>query len=326
MQILRSIKKPHLRVVIGIIVSAASAAIALASVELDLLVAAATEIDLALACVAIVLSTVEVGVRAERWRLLLRPMAHLSLVSAYGLLAVGHLLNAVMPARLGDLARIVITGRRYGVSKASILGTVAVERGADVSVLGLALVVAGSAGYNAPDPYLAFITAISLVAVAVLMWTLSSHSAVATSRLLAAARGYLQRFAAGGRSLLDPRLAVQVLLMTVASFALAVAIMLTGAQAAGLEMPPWQAALVIAAVTLSTAIPAGPASIGPYELIGLAVLTSLGHPPAPSLLAVATVHAVAVLTPASVGLAALWSMRVEPIWKQHHEPSSVDDR
>ena len=73
----------------------------------------------------------DVTLRALRWRGLLAPIARLRLPTVAASLLVGYLANNILPARLGELVRSHHLGDRTGVSRASILGTVVVERVVD---------------------------------------------------------------------------------------------------------------------------------------------------------------------------------------------------
>lgn len=75
--------------------------------------------------------------RALRWQVLLRPVRAFRPTELFAVLSVGYLVNNVFPARLGEIARAVMIGDRSGVSKTSVLATVAVERMFD----GLALLL-----------------------------------------------------------------------------------------------------------------------------------------------------------------------------------------
>ena len=52
-----------------------------------------------------------------------------------GYLLVGYLANNILPARLGELVRSHYLGDREGISRASALGTVVVERVVDTAVV-----------------------------------------------------------------------------------------------------------------------------------------------------------------------------------------------
>ncbi len=74
--------------------------------------------------------------KAVRWRLLFYP-SHSRLAVRTCLLAllVGQLANKLLPARLGDLARVYVIGERAKISKALALATTVVEKAMDSVVL-----------------------------------------------------------------------------------------------------------------------------------------------------------------------------------------------
>ena len=200
------------------------------------------------------------------------------------------------------------------MSRASVLGTIAVERASDAGLLGLAVAVGVLVGFRQLAPTVGFLllaTAIA-VAVAAAAFLVLRRDRVVATRI----GGYLHhhgaRFWAGASGLRSWRDRAAWAALTVTSYVLTVLIFTTVASAVGLSLPVWQAALAMAAVTLSTAIPAGPASIGTYEFVGMTVLVSVGLPAEQSLLCVALVHAVVVVPPSLIGLVAMWWLNVRP--------------
>src|SRR5207237_1064968 len=69
------------------------------------------------------------------WQRLLRPIAAVRYVPMLGYLLIGYVANNVLPARLGELIRVHYLGDREGISRASALGTVVVERVVDLVVV-----------------------------------------------------------------------------------------------------------------------------------------------------------------------------------------------
>ena len=316
--------RPWLRASVGVAVSAAFLAVTTARVDIDLLGEAWASVSYASLAVALAISAAEVFVRAIRWRLLLAPSLHIGLGSSLGFLSIGHLANAILPARLGDVARAVLTGGHTHSSRATVLGTIAVERIADAALLGLAATAGVLVGYGALTPAVVALAALGAAAflIAAAFALLLRRQAVQLTRVGGLLATHGRRFVAGGAALRTPGALARVVSLTVASFGLAVTIMFIVTDAVGLSMPIWQAALVVAAVTLSTAIPAGPASIGTYEFAGTMVLTAMGHPAEASLLAVGLVHMIATLVPAGMGLASMWAMGITPIrWTAPQRPS-----
>jgi uncharacterized protein (TIRG00374 family) len=306
---------PIVRPLIGILISLAFVAVTLTRVDLALLGETLARVDLGLLALAMVISFAEVAVRAVRWVILLRPMARPQLLVAFGHLSIGHLANAVLPARLGDVTRAYLAGGQFGASRVSVFGTIAVERIADAALLGIAAGVGILVGYTDLTPAFVVLAVFGagFVAIALLVFLALDRELIGSTRIAGLVRMYVGRFAAGAAALRNGPSLAAVASLTILSFGLAVAIMHTVAGAGGLSVAVWQSALIVAAVTLSTAIPAGPASLGTYEFVGVSVMTSMGLPAEPSLLAVALVHGVATIVPASMGLVAMWSMGLRRI-------------
>src|SRR4029078_3704979 len=80
--------------------------------------------------------------------------------------------------------------------------------------------------------------------------------------------------------------------------------------AVGLHLTLIEAAIVMAALALSTAIPAAPASVGTYEFIGLTGLVQLGAPPDAALASVLIVHVFATVPSALAGLVSTWILHI----------------
>ncbi len=86
------------------------------------------EVDLGWLLTALAAYWLALTLRSWRWRIILAPVRRLPLGHvAYGLL-VGYAANYLLPARLGELVRANFLGRRYGVSRLSVIGTIVVER------------------------------------------------------------------------------------------------------------------------------------------------------------------------------------------------------
>lgn len=316
------------RATVGFGTSAVLLVATASAVDPQLLARAWGRIGFGLIVVAAVLSILEVNVRAVRWRLLLLRLVPVSHRDALAYLCLGHLANAILPARLGDVARVLVTGTRLRTPRSSVLGTIAVERISDTALLGIAVSVAVLIGFRQFAPAVAAILAAGAMAaaVAVVALVLLRRNGIGTTR----AGGFLRiqgsRFWEGAAGLRTARQMTAWVVLTIGSFSLTVVIFSLITWAVGLSMPIWQAALVIAAVTLSTGIPAGPASIGTYEFVGMTVMVSMGFGAEPSLLSVALVHAVAVIPASLVGLGAMWWFGIRPHVPRVSVQSPATDR
>ena len=77
------------------------------------------------------------ALKAVRWQYLLKHMKPVRLGRVFSAEVIGHMANAILPLRLGELARAYLLGQKEGISKVSTLATVAVARVFD----GLALLL-----------------------------------------------------------------------------------------------------------------------------------------------------------------------------------------
>ncbi|KMY68299.1 hypothetical protein AAU61_00915 [Desulfocarbo indianensis] len=66
--------------------------------------------------------------RAKKWQLILEHLKPVSLASCLGYSFVGCAGNAVLPARLGELVRAFLCGRREGAAATAVLSTIVLER------------------------------------------------------------------------------------------------------------------------------------------------------------------------------------------------------
>jgi glycosyltransferase 2 family protein len=66
--------------------------------------------------------------RAQRWRILLRPVADVPLGPAFSTTAIGFAATSVLPLRLGELIRPALLARRVGFGVSAALSSVVLER------------------------------------------------------------------------------------------------------------------------------------------------------------------------------------------------------
>ena len=77
-------------------------------------------------------------IRAYRWKLILFPVkSDVSFIKLFYSYNIAYFANVFLPARLGELLRVIITGREESISKRTILGTLFVERVFDIFGMGL---------------------------------------------------------------------------------------------------------------------------------------------------------------------------------------------
>ena len=84
---------------------------------------------------AVAMYLVSVYFRSLRWTVMLRHLKPVGVVRLYPVVVVGYMANNLLPMRLGELVRSYYVGEREGISKASALATVFVERVFDALTL-----------------------------------------------------------------------------------------------------------------------------------------------------------------------------------------------
>lgn len=91
-----------------------------------------------LAAVFFISPTINVGMRALRWKLLLNPSGRVSIAGCFSATSIGLMANNVLPARIGEFVRAYALGRREQVPTGTAFGGLFMERMLDgFAVIGL---------------------------------------------------------------------------------------------------------------------------------------------------------------------------------------------
>ncbi len=73
--------------------------------------------------------------RARRWKAIITPVRKISVTSAMANVTIGMMLNNVLPARAGELGRVMLLSKTEKISSASVLSALIIERLLDGYVL-----------------------------------------------------------------------------------------------------------------------------------------------------------------------------------------------
>jgi uncharacterized protein (TIRG00374 family) len=253
--------------------------------------------------------------RVARWRAMFPGPERPGFMPTFWALVLGLFANNVLPARLGEIARMAALSRETGLRRTQVITTIAVERVFDLAALGLIalvtlpLVPSGSLRRN-----LWIACAVIFVAVFGIMLGVASARArslgerlVRRLPVIGGARGErtVASLRAGLDSLHDKRVLAIVMGWSLASWtALGVSnyfvlsMFDTGA--------PWHAAvLALLATNLAMVVPSSAASIGVFEVAARASLTAYGVPAALALSFGLVLHAVNIIPTLPLGAAAL---------------------
>jgi uncharacterized protein (TIRG00374 family) len=264
---------------------------------------------------ALVMVCVGVLLRVERWRWMFSAAERPGFVVTLWALVIGLFANNVLPARLGELARMAALSRETGLRRTQVLTTIAVERVFDVAALALLgaltvpLMPSGSLRRNLTIAIVVIFVALCclLVAIASRRVRRGVESIVRRLPVVGGDRGErtARSLRAGVESLRDRRTLAIVMGWSLGSWvALAVSnwfvlqMFDTGA--------PWHAAVIsVLATNLAMVVPSSAASIGVFEIAARSSLTAYGVPAALALSFALVLHAINILPTLPLGAAAL---------------------
>jgi uncharacterized protein (TIRG00374 family) len=297
-----------LRAIGGIAVSVVALWIVLQGVDLEATADVLRSADPRWIGVGVVFVMTDLLFRGLRWQRLVHPIKAVRYLHMLGYLLIGYLMNNVLPARLGELVRSHYLGDREGISRASALGTVVVERVVDlvavVAIASASLVVLSVRGYLASAVLVgAGITGLFVVALAI---GIAAHRLPGADRLRALADRWpkLQELA---RRLQDglavagrPRTLAEALACSAGSWTAAILATAAFGQSIGVQLSIGQAALMTSGIALASAIPAGPANLGTFEAAAVFIGAAIGLP-SEQAFALALIDHVAILLVTSVG-------------------------
>ncbi|HUQ78102.1 MAG TPA: lysylphosphatidylglycerol synthase transmembrane domain-containing protein [Patescibacteria group bacterium] len=246
--------------------------------------------------------------RAWRWQRLLRPIARVGYFPVLGYLLIGYVANNVLPARLGELIRVHYLGDREGISRASALGTVVVERVVDlvavVAIAAVALLVLSVRGVVANAILVG--GAVAGLLLVFLALGIVAHRLPGMDRISALVERYprvrdLAGSLQGGLAVAGrPRTLAEALVTSAASWSMAVLAFAAVGQAIGVELTIGQAALIASGVALAGAVPAGPSNLGTFEFAAVEIGKAIGVPGDSAFALALLVHAT-ILVVTSVG-------------------------
>ena len=297
-----------LRAAVGAAISIVALFLVLRGVDLARTAEVLARADLGWIALAAAFLSSDLVIRAFRWQRLLRPIAIVRYTSMLGYLLVGYLANNILPARLGELVRSHYLGDREGISRASALGTVVVERVVDlvavVAIASAALLVLSVRGVVASAVLVG--GGVAGLLLAVLALGIVAHRLPGADRMRVAVERWPQvrelasklqgGLAVAGR----PRTLAEALAASAAAWTVAILAWAAVGQSIGVELSMGQAALIASGVALASAVPAGPSNLGTFEFAAVEIGKAIGVPAASAFALALIVHAT-ILVVTSIG-------------------------
>jgi uncharacterized protein (TIRG00374 family) len=266
--------------------------------------------------------------RAARWRTLLGKTEHAGLGTLTGILFLSLGLNAAVPLRAGDLARVQVLGRR-GIRRMTVLGTIAAERLLDLATFAFILAAAtlldaGKAVAWAALAYALAMAVLFVAAVAVARRGTRWAAGEPPRGLRARAKWQLGWFAHGFRALERPRAAAEALFFSLTSWTSEALVYVAVLEALDIDASVGAVLVVVVVANTVVGIPLTQASIGPYELSVTAVLAQYGVGAGAAAAFAVLVHAALVVPIVAAALVSLWALRIGPRDLLYLRPNGQD--
>lgn len=247
-------------------------------------------------------------IRSFRWSYLLPMSPNVRFTNLLSATFIGMMANNILPARVGEVVRAWLLGRREGVPVPEALGSIVLERLLDVIA---ALVILGGCLALSPDlgdrasglleRAGSLVFAIALVAIILLSVLARCRTAVLqwgqrrTSRMTAtwARRGMdgFEKFVQGLDGLRGGRQIATLAVLSLLIWAISIASFQMVAEGLSLQVSPIQMSLVFVIVLFGVAIPSAPGFVGTFHGFCVAGLTMVaGMEPTPAATFATLVH------------------------------------
>lgn len=254
--------------------------------------------------------------RSRRWQLELQPLCAVPLGRLWVVVSIGYMAINLLPARAGEIVRPWLLSRREPVTFSNVVGTLLVEKTMDSAVIVFYILLGLLTTSNLPPwvrqgaMFPAVMFAVWIVFVA-LVWARGEQMVVRIVSRVVSERTAL-KIAGAARSMVDgmrvlgaPRLALQVLLVSVALWALPILSSWVMTRAFQLDVPFSAALVVFIFIGFGTALPQAPGMIGTYQYACVLALGLFGVPHERALAYGIALHAVQLSTLIVQGVVAL---------------------
>ena len=274
--------------------------------------------------------------RSWRWGYLVAPIGLVPMKSLVSCVFMGWAVTAVLPGRLGEMARPLLLGQKEGLGRMALFGTVVLERALDLLMVLLLLAIyltffpsAFSSGNDATRLNMAlrsggWLLLVSLVGSVLVVVVISRLSSITQARIRSVVdsipgqigqrgwalivsflKGIMSPLATDAPGLSRRRLAVLAVVHTLVLWAGICGVHVLLFRAFGLELSVGAVFPLISMVVVGLAVPL-PAAVGSYHTAVLVGLTTLLNVPIDLAAGYAIVsHAVAFVPSTLIGLVLL---------------------
>ena len=265
--------------------------------------------------------------RSIRWRMLLSAEKPISIINVFWGTMSGYLGNNLLPARAGELIRILAIGNNTGLSKTFILGTILVERGMDVAFLILVGLISLSSMSMLPIWLVqalrsAAVLGLILFGGILLAPRMEKFLQNKVNRLPWLSENLktrvlmlMREFLSGMRVLLQPGRLLGFVLLTLIAWAIDAICITQIGLALHLSISMALAYLLLATLGLSSAIPSTPGYIGVYQFVAVNVLVPFGFSQSQALAFIIALQVISYCSVVIFGFIGLWRLGALHLFK-----------
>jgi len=307
---------------IGIILSLIFLILALRGVDLKMTANTLRNTNILMLCVAAGCFVFSTAAKAFRWRLILVSRKSPSFMRAFLILSIGLMVNAFLPARLGEFARAYLMGEAEADSKVFVLGTIVLEKVADLLFLLLSLFILLlwmklPEWLIGPARGTALVLLILVISLIFLLWKKEILLTILerTSRFLPLKwQEWLARQARYGLASLDairnPRLMIGLLGWSLIIWVLSTLTNILVFLAMKLTMPIWISLLLLVVLQVGTAVPSSPGRVGVFQYLVVLCLSLIAMDKNVALGYSIALYLVVYISMALLGVWGLWHEKI----------------
>lgn len=309
--------RQHLKVWVGLIISAAAIYLSLHKINYQILWASLKTLDIFFVLPAIFIQLTCFFFKGAAWKFLLYPTRRdVPLSATISVLTIGLMVNNILPAKMGELARAYLLGEKEKMPKSLVLSTVGVEHLLDIIVL-LFFLLLLLPGVNLPDWLRVTGTAVGLGALILIFlifivmrreedflnWIFRMGKFL-PAKMQAKGQSLITNFVQGLR-VVTGRYLLYALAMLVPMWVMSALFAYLIMSSFSLALPFKAAVMVVIFVAFGKIIPSSPSALGTYHYLVILVLTSFQIGKEVALSYAIILHALASLVEIFAGLAAL---------------------
>lgn len=269
--------------------------------------------------------TLSKAIHSYRWRVLLWHRRELQARDLLSVFLVSNLANAVVPLRAGDVLRVELTRRRFGIPRPELTSSVflveSVLDGVAFIVLLLpALLLLNPSALRTPLAALIGVGVLGIFAASLLVARMEVAANVERWRLLrplpAPARAriaaIIPSFVNGMRVLRSGRPVTIAIAISIVAWMAEVSVYWMMGRAFGLELGLSEAVLVMIAANVIVSLPLTPWDVGPYEVAVTEAMALMGFGLSQAGAFAVGSHILLIIWISITGLLAMWTLQVSP--------------